>query len=208
MTDSISGVSSSCDIRSLINPGSRLNRPNAATRRLHNNGTSTMGGGHLRKHGIRLNSALVLEKRRIYTSADQRPQHEASTNHQSSKILHQRIKAQSAPPGRLRTLYTETPNDETGVLSRSVKTSLAAYSPQSQRFNIDRLTEIEKIRMRIKQSQIKSHRVDKRFFLLGKNCNVLDRYQIDKEQNRLLTEFLEKKREQSSSKRVQFVTGV
>lgn len=181
-------------------PYSRLSQPNAALC-LYNDRTSTLGGGHLRKHGIRLNSALVLEKRRITTAADQRVRPGDPERKQTSKFIHQRIKAQSAPLGKIRTREPEVSmyDEMNNTPPQPVVSSLAAYSPQSQRFNVQRLTERERIKMRIRQSEIKSHRVDKRFFLSGRNYNVLDRYQVDQEQNRLLTEFMEKKREESKT---------
>lgn len=193
-------------------PYSRLSQPNAGLR-FYNDRTSTLGGGHLRKHGIRLNSALVLEKRRITTATEQRVQSGDTEDKQSSQLIHQRIKAQSAPPTRVRTREPQLPEHERDERNTAppqpITSFLAAYSPQSQRFSVERLTERERIRMRIRQSEIKNHRVDKRFFLSGRNCDVLDRYEVDQEQNRLLLEFMEKKQKESRSmksvrKRIKF----
>ncbi|KAF6040408.1 hypothetical protein EB796_001282 [Bugula neritina] len=59
--------------------------------------------------------------------------------------------------------------------------SLAMYSPQTQRFTIEQLAK-ERTRILKKLSHVQTHRVDKRFFVTGAPCDLRERYNINEDQ--------------------------
>lgn len=157
---------------------------------------TTVAGGHLRKLGIRLNSATKLERKRLNTAVGNRhrlDEVECEDSEQCVK-LHQRLKAQSAPLIRTRSQPHFISNN-LPTSSHVIKNSLALYSPQSQRINTEQLSDREKVLLRISNANRKPHREDKRFYVSGANFSMLNRYHIDKEQHKLLHEFLEKRNE-------------
>lgn len=69
--------------------------------------------------------------------------------------------------------------------------SLAMYSPQTQRFTIEQLAK-ERTRILKKLSHVQTHRVDKRFFVTGAPCDLRERYNINEDQYALLMEITNK----------------
>lgn len=160
----------------------------------------TPAGAHLRKLGIRLHSATALERQKLPTATECRTNGSlVMPSNEFQTAQRQRQGLRSAPGG----LYAEV---EYGIpsqlTSKKVKHSLAVYSPQSQRFD----TETDRTSAQTllaKRVNYKPHRIDRRFYVSGANCHILNRYEFDEEQGQSLVNFLNRRKtEHSKSKKL------
>ena len=115
-----------------------------------------------------------------------------------SKSLDRKM-PKSAPPIRVENSYikkppitnTEESTDDSNQNRLPPYSSLAMYSPQTQRFSIEQLA-LQQTRVLKRLSHIQTHRVDKKFYVSGAPCDIKDRYNIDEEQYSLLMEITNK----------------
>ena len=157
---------------------------------------STPAGAHLRKLGIRLNSATALERRRLPTATECWTGGAVITA--SNDLDSQFRSGLSSAPSSQQTEMEDTAS--TQPVSKRVKRSLAVYSPQSQRVDGSHSAAPALLP---KRSGYKPHRIDRRFYVAGANCHIMNRYQVDQEQSQSLANFLNKRdHERSKSKKL------
>lgn len=124
-------------------------------------------------------------------------------SHLGSLTTLYRTGTKSAPANRITSTYQIQREIESPVPNRGAVpaySSLAMYSPQTQRFTIEQLA-LEQTRLLKRLSHIQTHRVDKGFYVSGAHFDPRHRYDIDDEHYKLLMEITNKGRHQIKHQR-------
>lgn len=82
---------------------------------------------------------------------------------------------------------------KTAPLCRS---SLAMYSPQTQRFTMEQLA-LEQAKLLKKMTAVQSHRVDHRYYVSGRQKQIANRYDVNSEQYHVLITMANQRRQYS-----------